>query len=220
MPFTEIYSINFADNKNLKPHLNLAGWPDMQFSARSANDHATRAFDSHGLKLRVIREKDGPNESRNIVFLAPPPFPVDVRLRMRLTFDLPRADNVPPGLHAHPGSVESPEGEAGPRADISQGTTTPPPPPDVPERWGVALSVSTSTETNIAPNEMANVLCQFNRTRDGVRLNTPVQLQGDESGLLDTSLDYDSYLGTPDPALFTLEHTFCGHHLGKDKRAI
>ena len=85
--------------------------------------------------------------------------------------------------------------------------------------------MSHSLETNISSKDMVNVFCQFNRqTKNGVRLLTPVQLQGDDAGLLDHPLDYDKYEGTFlsffRPALFTLEHTFCGHHLDKNNLAI
>jgi hypothetical protein len=82
----------------------------------------------------------------------------------------------------------------------------------VPEPWAVALDVST---LDTFPNDDTDaVTCQFHRrdTQSGVRINTPFALQTDRLFYLETPLDYSRYesIGEHGPALFTLEHSFCG----------
>jgi hypothetical protein len=78
----------------------------------------------------------------------------------------------------------------------------------VPEPWAVGLLVS---GLDTVPNDnTAVVTCQFHRrfNASGVRLNTPGALQTDRPFYLVTPLDYSVY--EHPPALFTLEHSFCG----------
>ncbi len=73
-----------------------------------------------------------------------------------------------------------------------------------PEPWAVALNVKFGDESFVANEPMVPVTCQFRP--NGVRLNTPRHLEGDQAAMLITPLDYDGL----SPGRFTMEHHFCG----------
>lgn len=87
--------------------------------------------------------------------------------------------------------------------------------PAFPEPWAVGLAVSITN--TLDPVNAAAVTCQFHRT-NGVRVNTPGSMQGDQSFALDPApIDYTKYIqGAPNMSnphareYFTLEHSFCG----------
>lgn len=73
-----------------------------------------------------------------------------------------------------------------------------------PEPWAVALNLKFGDESFVAGEPMVPVTCQFRP--NGVRLNTPGHLEGDQAGMLVTPLDYPSL----SPGRFMLGHHFCG----------
>lgn len=75
---------------------------------------------------------------------------------------------------------------------------------DRPEPWAVALQVKFGDEAFVVNEPSVNVTCQFRP--NGTRLNTPMNLQGDQAATLVAPLDYPSL----SPGRFTLEHHFCG----------
>jgi hypothetical protein len=64
--------------------------------------------------------------------------------------------------------------------DLPRGERLPDQPTKAPEPWAVALCVS-CVEGIEDPTKMAIVSCQFHRTLNGVRVNTPNDLQNDKS---------------------------------------
>jgi hypothetical protein len=109
-----------------------------------------------------------------------------------------------------------------PWAEPLAGNSQPPSP------WAVGLFVSPDTTFN-DPNKTANVTCQFNHA-NGVRVNTPGGLQGDQSEALDPAPpDYTLYTQlSPSPnhpagipkARLTLEHSFCGRFDAKSNSTM
>jgi hypothetical protein len=216
MPFVETYSVDFS-NGNLHPSVNVLGWPDMVWSQLRAtlDDIPELIPDASGITLRMSRSAPTNGSlAANSVYVVPA-VPVQMRLFMRVTFDLPRAHGFLPtpqgareslGEAAMPSPTEpQPDVLAVPRG-IGHHVLT------VPEPWAVGLLVS---GLDTVPNDnTVNVTCQFHvkDTRSGVRINTPGALQADRPVYLDTPLDYSQYEGGDDyePALFTLEHSFCG----------
>jgi hypothetical protein len=78
----------------------------------------------------------------------------------------------------------------------------------VPEPWAVALNVKFGNESFVANEPMTTVTCQFNRQFNGVRLNTPGHLEGDQAAVLVSPLNYPQL----SPGRFTLAHYFCGRN--------
>jgi len=110
------------------------------------------------------------------VVLASGALPLDSRLLLQLEFDHP--NGIPPAAPA----------------------------PGFPEPWAVAL-VAKAADEKFVPNEpMVVTTCQFNRQFDGVRLNTPGNLEQDASKVCLTPLNYNALT----PGRFTLEMYFCG----------
>jgi hypothetical protein len=72
------------------------------------------------------------------------------------------------------------------------------------QAWAVALTVKFGNETFIDSEPLVAVTCQFRP--NGVRLNTPGNLEGDQAPMLITPLDYRAL----SPARFQLDHYFCG----------
>ena len=70
--------------------------------------------------------------------------------------------------------------------------------------WAVALNLKFGSETFLVTEPMVTVTCQFRP--NGVRLNTPGHLEGDQAAMLVTPLDYP----TLSPGRFQLDHYFCG----------
>lgn len=248
MPFVETYSVNFG-NGNVHPHVDLHGWSDMALFPPTPDDTAQRIPDPSGYIFRITRKLTAraDESARNIAYVVPPAagVPLDARLFMRVTFDLPRAegfsladhgplgDEVEPlreqasaehgpfaGEIGLPGSVEA--GHPGP----SVGEVS------VPEPWVVALSVSPASD--LLSDSMLVLTCQFNSRLNGVRLNTPRNAQGtgplqtDTALCLETPLNYDIYQGgymafpngtdgVVDPPIFSLEHSFCGWNAAANK---
>lgn len=70
--------------------------------------------------------------------------------------------------------------------------------------WAVALNVKFGNETFSSSDPMVVVTCQFRP--NGVRLNTPRHVEGDQAAMLITPLDYPAL----SPGRFQLDHYFCG----------
>jgi hypothetical protein len=198
MPPLLTYAVNF-NNGNLHPHVNLNGWPDMQFSPELAGV-AEHSVDPYGLTMTFTRTASPPAgaPTESAVYLPPPRFsvpphsyPLDTRLFMSVKFDLPKAELIP-------------------------GADT------LPQPWAVALVVKGGGGSG---DQEVYVTCQFRNDPsqpqlNGVRLNTPKDpttgigaLQNDKGLPLDSPLDYSNYgeswLWGP-RASFRLEHAFCG----------
>lgn len=75
-----------------------------------------------------------------------------------------------------------------------------------PEPWAMAVNVKAGNESFVPNEPMVVTTCQFNRQFNGVRLNTPGHLEGDQATVCVTPLDYSSLT----PGRFTLEMYFCG----------
>ena len=90
--------------------------------------------------------------------------------------------------------------------DRPNGVPAAPPTAGNPEPWAVALNVKFGDETFVASEPMVTVTCQFNRQFNGVRLNTPGHLEGDQAAILVSPLDYSQLT----PGRYVLEHHFCG----------
>lgn len=200
-PFVEAYSVDFA-NGNRHPHVNLNGWPDMDFSPVTDADHAQRVSDPEGIVLALTRDWLARKTALNSVYVKLPASGkqsvlLESRLLMRVTFDVPQAK----GLQSPP----------------AHGST--------PEPWAVALNVSPvdaiPPPITVPATQMVNVTCQFHRKDQlsGVRLNTPGALQPDGPAHLESPLNYGDYQASSiaPPALFTLEHWFCGKGLAGNK---
>ena len=200
MPFVKTYAVNFANNNNLDPHVNLKGWPAMLLSTPTPNDLADRSLDDGGLNLKITRGLAVPAQSaaQNSVYVVPPDgLSLDTRLFMRITFDRPQAEGLSKNVQDPPG--RHPE------------TNT------VPEPWAVALNVSPAPNVLNAPDSMVNVTCQFSRGQNsGVRLNTPKDprgfgsLQTDPAANLESPLNYENYNSELSQPIFTLTNSFCG----------
>jgi hypothetical protein len=80
----------------------------------------------------------------------------------------------------------------------------------IPEPWAVGLALG--PDRNILNQKRTiKATCQFNRLKgSGIRLNTPLSLQGDQSDNLESPLDYPSYQGKHHIPIFTLEQSFGG----------
>ena len=94
------------------------------------------------------------------------------------------------------------------RVEFDRPRGIPPAPPvtGTPEPWAVALNVKFGNESFVPNEPMVPVTCQFDRNLGGARLNTPRHLERDQAAILLSHLDYDAMT----PAVFTLEHHFCG----------
>lgn len=240
MPFVETYSVNFG-NGNVHPHVDLNGWSDMALFPPSADSTADRVPDPSGYDFGIARELSVPagTSSRNCAYVVPPAggLSLDTRLLLRVTFDRPRAEGFylfehgPLGGEFEPFEEEA-SAERGRFAEEieSPGSLSPGLGPiggkySVPEPWAVALNVSPTSD--LLSDRMVNLTCQFNRTFDGVRLNTPKDPQGlgalqvDKAACLESPLEYGPYQGgymafpngtdgVVDPPVFSLEHSFCG----------
>lgn len=79
-----------------------------------------------------------------------------------------------------------------------------PPAAGAPEPWAVALNLKLDDEDFVAGEPMVPVTCQF--VPDGVRLNTPGDLEGHPPTMLITPLAYEPL----SPVRYQLEHHFCG----------
>jgi hypothetical protein len=114
-------------------------------------------LDPSGLTLTVTRDAGAATTLLSSVYIVPPQFKdpitgeptggvlgLNTRLLMRLTFDLPRAEALPPSI---------PE----PWAVV----------------LNVAAEKVIPTSQNPPPPDMVSLTCQFNRKFNGVRLNTP-----------------------------------------------
>jgi len=195
MPFKPTYFVKFAHG-NLTPNLKPKGWPGMTLSAPTQSD-------PYGLRFKITRLPSDPPQRQSVYVVPPYDLPIETRLLLRVTFDLPYAE----GFSDHgpfSGETELPGSLA--LVDPSS--------PTVPEPWAVALSVS--TENHLASARNASTTCQFHHLH-GLRLNT-TGLQVDQAaGLEGPPIDYDKYLGVDDadgahkpPTIFILEHSFCG----------
>lgn len=239
MPFNRnLYAVNFA-NGNLKPHVNPNGWPDMKEIVPTdplvEPQHAVGESepDAEGLNLSIRRRPSFAGTMAYSIFVAPPDgLTLDRRLLTRVTFDLPRAEQVPPDggiVDGGGGAIERQQYQS------QHATLEPAKLPSVPEVWGVALSMGPADE--ITGDNAVFVSCQFHRQRKGVRLNTPRlsdavgPIQRDQPSVLVSPLDYDNYDGgffvgldgtrhTLPPALFTFEHSFCGRDTTADKYTV
>ena len=238
MPFVETYSVTFS-NGNLIAHVNTRNWPDMVLSAPTPNDQAERFPDASGLNLKMTRDRNVPAtaSSLNSVYVVPPAgsVPLDTRLLMLVTFDLPNAEGLSPltedvgalarfspGGRSPSANEIEPPGILSPFESVMSNVT-------VPEPWAVALNVS--AENPLPPIGMVNLTCQFNRQFDGVRVNTPGNLQRDQAATLESPLNYGAYQGgyvslpdgtdgVVDPPVFTLEHSFCGWNFAANGHTV
>ena len=81
------------------------------------------------------------------------------------------------------------------------------------ESWAITLSFST-VEVFLKATNMIIISCQFNRSKNEIRLNTGSGYQKDQSSFLGHPLDYSQYLGNGpqhnNATQFVLEHSFCG----------
>ena len=236
MPFVKTYDVDFA-NGNLHPNLNLLNWPDLTMSG-----DVTKT--TEGLILHVVR---GPVTDENLgthppltsidtvelpgssslpkssVFIKVPGrgLPLDTRLFMSITFDLPNAeeflpDNIPvPPVRPLSGNLSGTHGPFGGGGGIEF---------PGPEPWAVVLSISPTSD--LSSEYSVHTTCQFHKVFNCVRLNTPSsqgirRLQSDQAAPLESPLNYSSYRGgytvlpngseiQTEPPLFTLSTSFCG----------
>jgi hypothetical protein len=235
MPFTKIYDVNFS-NGNLHPHLNLKNWPNMKLTSTSNPA-------PEGLVLEVIRgpvtdeniNGDHPalntidtvetpgiiSNARSDIFIQFPKrgLPIDSRLSMSVTFDLPQAEGFLPD---------------GGLVPINLPGISPAGPVSIPEPWGIGLSISPTSD--LSSNYKVITTCQFHRVLNGIRLNTPTEqgvgtLQSDKATPLETPLNYSSYRGgytvlpngrevQSEPPLFTLTFSFCGWGTIANKHSV
>lgn len=246
MPFVETYAVNFS-NGNIHPHLDLNGWSDMQLFPPTPDEFADRFPDSSGYTFTITRNLTVPADvpARNNAYLVPVGLPLDARLFMRVTFDLPRAEGFFLFEHGPLGDEFEPidEGssavrgrfadEIEPPGGLSSGLGPIGGKFSVPEPWAVVLNVSPTGD--LLSDWMVNLTCQFNRNPqfNGVRLNTPTiqdigALQTDKAAPLESPLDYGIYQGgymafpngtdgVVDPPIFSLEHSFCGWNAEANK---
>jgi hypothetical protein len=192
MPPIEVYSVDFR-NANLSPVPNHP-WGNMKQGTTNPADHPESFGDSHGLNLSVYRSATTVGPSTNTVYVLPGAgvLPVESRLRMRLEFDLPWAQATyapltPPNHHPH-----------GPNTTQAGSP------------WAVGIAVKFGNENDLPTDKQIAVTCQFNRTLDGVRLNTPGSLQNDPAANLESPLDYGNYVHGSHNDRFAMEFAFCG----------
>jgi hypothetical protein len=156
-------------------------------SGGSAGAIAHNTPDSTGLNLSVSRHYNAPQFASNSVFVLLPAnsCPVQARLRLRTEFDRPDAARLPAPPNLDPATT-------------------------APEPWAVALNIKLGGLPDVYQEPMVTVTCQFNRDRDGVRLNTPGSLQRDDAKVMLRPLDYGQYSAKR----FVLEHAYGGFNIG------
>src|SRR3954465_11732106 len=96
MPFQETYAVDFF-NGNLKPHVNVLGWPDMRLSTWTSSDRAERIPEPMGLTLAITRDLTVSVPAKNSIYvdLTTANVTLDTRLVMRVTFDSPSVELLP-----------------------------------------------------------------------------------------------------------------------------
>ncbi len=195
MPPVLIYSVDFA-NGNLAASMDTHSWGAMQIGNSGAGDKPEKFSDSKGLTLSVYRAPSTPaghdaNHSVNVL-LGANVVPVASRLLLRVEFDRPWAQQNYVPLT--------------PTNNQTQGSNTTP----AGSPWAVGIGPKCGTVNDQPGDKRIPVTCQFNRTMNGVRLNTPGHLQGDVSTLLDSLLDYANYWPANTANLFSFEQAYCG----------
>jgi hypothetical protein len=240
MPFKKIYEVNFSHG-NLSPQINSFQWPQMHLMA-SDNDLVEQFPEPLGMNLRITRGLNvSPEVTNSVVVSFPDPLPLSSRIQTHVSFDLPRAGGIAwmpvPSYENEKGeenqsqtdhSFSIPRNvveEMGGGAGIEPGIA-------IPEPWGVALHISNKDHL-LDSKSNAVVSCQFHRKGDqsGVRLNTSLSLQSDQSYYLESPLNYQQYQAGFSPnvnaepssdqypihpisaPIFLLEHSFCGFEM-------
>jgi hypothetical protein len=205
MPPRLVYAVNFSHG-NLNPTVDLNAWGQMKLGG-TASGLGTTWPDAFGLNVSLTRNFNDPQFATRALFVLPPQqsLPIKSRFRMRIEFDRPSAAGLPQPI------------------GVERGNPTP-------EPWAVALVIKLGNEVDVDPQPAVPVTCQFNRTMNGIRLNSPQgALQKDQSKVMVSPLDYPqfnppfwndllpppgiagwlaSFLGGP--RRFTLEHAFAG----------
>ncbi len=184
MPAIMVYSVDFRDG-NLSPEIDVSGWGAMT-QGSSAGATVGSSSDSNGLNMSVSRHYNAPQFASHSVFVLLPAnsCPVQTRLRLRTQFDRPEAVRLPVPESLDPATTD-------------------------PEPWAVALNIKLGGLPDVYQEPMMTVTCQFNRDRNGVRLNTPGSLQRDDAKVMLTPLDYGHF----GAKRFVLEHTYCGFNI-------
>ena len=195
MPPVLVYTVDFS-NGNLAPSLDTNGWGAMQIGSSGAADKPEKYSDSKGLTLSIYRAPGAPagHDVNHSVYVLPGAnvVPVATRLLLRTEFDRPWAQqNYAPLTPTNNQTLGSNTTQAG-------------------SPWAVALGPKFGALNDTSTDKRIVVTCQFNRTANGVRLNSPGHLQGDMSIPLDSPLDYSNYWPANTTNLFTLEQAYCG----------
>lgn len=201
MPPVEIYSVDFK-NGNLSPSTDSRSWGSMKQGGpipSHPDNKATSDGELKGLRLSVYRAPTSPAgvSASSTVCVVPGAGTLALasRLSMRVEFDLPYAQLA---YIPQPSAI---------------GPQPPPTGTDWPTPWAVGLLVKSGDENDTGDPKIP-VTCQFNRTVNAVRLNSPKpgSLQNDQAGNLDAPVDYARYWTPPgNPPRFTMEFAFCGH---------
>lgn len=197
MPPVLIYTVDFS-NGNLAPSLDINNWGAMQIGNSGAADKPEKYSDSKGITLSVFRAPSAPagHDANHSVYVLPgsPVLAVATRLLMRAEFDRPWAQqNYVP---------------LSPTNNQTQGSNT----TTAGAPWAVGIGPKFGGVNDLPADKRIPVTCQFNNvTGNGVRLNTPGHLQGnDMSTPLDSPLDYSNYWPANTTNMFSLEQAYCG----------
>jgi len=200
MPSSRVYFVDFAGG-NRSPVIDVFTWGAMiQVGSTFGTLTDSGQGDPEGFVLSAFRPSaattNDPDVS-NSVYVIPTAnkLPVESRLLMSLSFDRPSSEMIS-------GDAKSPE------------------------PWAVGAKIkkfANSVDTSKPDEPTIAVTCQFRST--GVRLNTPLALQTDNSRTatdLDSPLDYGRYeapqvmdpdappSGPSSPTRFVLQFLFCG----------
>ena len=195
MPPVLVYSVDFK-NGNLAPHPANHAWGNMKQGATNPADHPESYGDSKGINLSVFRAPGtvaGVSATNSVnVFPGAGVLSVATRLLLRVEFDRPWAQQAFVPLSASNLQAQGPN---------TTGAGSP---------WAIGLGVKFGTANDAASDKRIPVTCQFNRTMNGIRLNTPGHLQKDVSTVLRSPLDYADYWPANTTNLFVLKFALCG----------
>ena len=191
MPPVQIYKVDFS-NGNLVPSIDTKNWGAMQLANSGTAYNPESYNDSKGLTLSVYRAPGSSSDASHSAYVHSGALPVATRLLLRAEFDRP---------WVQPSYVP-----LSPMNNQTQGSNT----NQAGSPWAIAIGPRFGGVNDASTDKRVPVTCQFNTTLNGVRLNTPGHLQGDQSTVLATPLDYSNYWPANATTLFTLEHAFCG----------
>jgi hypothetical protein len=213
VPFELIYSVDFSQNEDLAPIVDVLRWGNMLRAAPSGLaewvDNPVYATLT-GRLTRQLTENNNAPAARSTLYVRTPELELESRIRTEVTFCLPTAEGYNSSNELE--SVETMHGTR--KSGLSY-----------PEDWAVALNISPGADLGRAQATFAIVTCQFNFfTREGgVRLNTVGSVSRDPSGQLISPLNYLQFVhntpGVP-PTVFKLEHDFCGYAAEESEQVI